>query len=77
MIDAITLCAGRMLAQLKWGFDMQVAKVTVADETLIVRAGEEQQAVRALAGDGASDADAQIEHIEMSEEEFARLPEYQ
>jgi len=56
---------------------MQVAKVTVNDETLIVRAGEEQKAVHALAGDDASDADAQIEHIEMSEAEFSRIPEYQ
>lgn len=56
---------------------MQVAKVRVGDEMLIVRAGEEKQAIRALAGDDARNADVQIEQVEMSEAEFARIPEYQ
>lgn len=56
---------------------MQVAKVTVNDETLVVRAGEEQQAIHALAGDDAAHADVRIDHTDMSQAEFDALPEYQ
>ena len=59
------------------GVHMQVAKVTVNDETLVVRAGEEQQAIHALAGDDAAHGDVRIEHTDMSQAEFDALPEYQ
>jgi len=48
------------------GANMRVARVTVNDETFVVRAGEEQQAIHALAGDDAADADVRIEHADMS-----------
>lgn len=59
------------------GVNMQVAKVTVNDETLVVRAGQEQQAIHVLAGDNAADADVRIDHADMSQAEFDALPEYQ
>ena len=56
---------------------MQVAKVTVNDETLIVRADEEHEAIRALAGVNLADAEIRIDHADMSLAEFNALPEYQ
>lgn len=56
---------------------MQVVKVTVNDETLVVRAGEEQQAIHTLAGDDVAAADVRIDHCDMSQVEFDVLPEYQ
>lgn len=56
---------------------MQVAKVTVNDEMLVVRAGEEQQAIHALVGDDTADADVRIVHTHMSLAEFDAIPEYQ
>jgi hypothetical protein len=56
---------------------MQVAKVTVNDEMLVVRAGDEQQAIHALAGDDAANGDVRIDHADMPQAEFDALPEYQ
>ena len=56
---------------------MQVVKVTVNDETLIVRAGEEREAVRTLAGNDTADEEVRIERVEMSQAEFDSIPEYQ
>ncbi|MFP3637781.1 hypothetical protein [Paraburkholderia sp. SIMBA_054] len=56
---------------------MKVSKVTVHDETLFVRPGDEHEAVRALGGATVGASSAQIEQVEMSEAEFAAIPEYQ
>lgn len=56
---------------------MRVARVTVNDETFVVRAGEEEKAIHALAGDDTAGADVRVEHADMSPAEFEALPEYQ
>ncbi|WP_186214717.1 hypothetical protein [Burkholderia gladioli] len=56
---------------------MQVAKVIVNDEMLVVRVGEEQQAIHTLAGDDTADADVRIVHTDMPQAEFDAIPEYQ
>lgn len=56
---------------------MQVVKVTVNDETLIVRSEDADRATHALAGSGAHDAEVSIEHVEMSQQDFDAIPEYQ
>lgn len=56
---------------------MQVAKVIVNDEMIVVRVGEEKKAIHMLAGDDETAADVRIEQTEMSQAEFDALPEYQ
>jgi len=56
---------------------MQVANVRVNDEMLVVRVGEEDKAIYMLSGDDVTSAEIRIEHAEMTEAEFVRIPEYQ
>lgn len=67
------------LAQMSAGDDVLAARVTIDDETLVVRAEDVGRAIGTLNGDPlpGTKVVVTIEYVAMSAAEFTALPEYQ